>query len=423
MKRIRRDDKRALKLSASQWKLLADTDCLVPPCDKELQATSAAEPLLLTADELDNLARTIASEVSRTSDRAIARKLEVVLRKVQKLLSTHGSAESTLRQEPDRARSEVPLVGKPLQLAASAEKLLRAAEKLGIENSPLEHFWLSPAQREVLLAVPGMPKPISARLKKEQTSFTVTEVLRMTTMLTEGATESASWKQQARLLVARHLIERLREGVATEPEPAGQSGHKLRKGTKAKSTGKLYQFRIALTGLKPPVWRRIQITDCTLDKLHEYIQTSMGWTNSHLHDFLIDAQHYGDPMLVGQDLGEAGYQPSTRTRISDIVPETGARYRFTYQYDFGDCWEHEILFEGCPKKDAGQKYPLCLEGERACPPENLGGVPGYLKLLQVLGNPEHRSHAETLKSIGGSFAPEAFDPAAATERMIIGLPD
>ena len=83
----------------------------------------------------------------------------------------------------------------------------------------------------------------------------------------------------------------------------------------------LYQFKITLLDTRPPIWRRIQVMDGILDKLHEHIQTAMGWTNSHLYHFWIDSQHYGDdPMLH-----EMKYKDSTRTKLSDILPKSDRR--------------------------------------------------------------------------------------------------
>ena len=160
---------------------------------------------------------------------------------------------------------------------------------------------------------------------------------------------------------------------------------------------RLYQFKITLVGSKPPIWRRIQVEDCTLDNLHEHIQTAMGWTNSHFHHFRIGEQLYGDPMLMEENMEEMNYKDSTRTKLSKIVPTTGKRFCFTYEYDFGDGWEHEILFEGSPKKEPGKKYPLCLEGARACPPEDCGGVWGYVDFLKAIGNKKHKQHKEMLE--------------------------
>ena len=185
----------------------------------------------------------------------------------------------------------------------------------------------------------------------------------------------------------------------------------------------VYQFKITLLESHPPIWRRIQVKDCTLDKLHEHIQTALGWTNSHLHHFRMGEQLYGDPDLMRENFEEMEYKDSTTTKISDILPRTGRRFRFQYEYDFGDSWDHEILFEGIVRAAPKVKYPLCLEGARACPPEDCGGIWGYADFVEAIQNPDHERHEELLEWVGGSFDPEDFDPAKATKAMKKGLPD
>jgi hypothetical protein len=186
---------------------------------------------------------------------------------------------------------------------------------------------------------------------------------------------------------------------------------------------RVYQFKITLLDTRPPIWRRIQVKDGTLDRLHEHIQTAMGWTNSHLHHFRVGEQLYGDPLLVQENFEEFHYEDSTTTKLSAILPKTGKRFRFEYQYDFGDSWWHEILFERCVRAEPGKRYPVCLEGARACPPEDVGGTWGYQEFLEAITDPEHEDHDRLLEWAGGSFDTEAFDPVKATKRMWRGLPD
>jgi hypothetical protein len=188
-------------------------------------------------------------------------------------------------------------------------------------------------------------------------------------------------------------------------------------------SARLYQLKVTLQNVTPPIWRRIQVKDGTLDKLHERLQTAMGWTNSHLHHFQIDGRLYGDPLLMGDNFTEMGYADSTAVKLGDIVPKAGTRFAFEYEYDFGDGWRHEMVFEGCLKPEPGRKYPVCLEGGRNCPPEDVGGTPGYAEFLDAFADPEHERHSEFLTWVGGAFDPEAFDPEAVTRRMQRGLPD
>jgi len=179
----------------------------------------------------------------------------------------------------------------------------------------------------------------------------------------------------------------------------------------------LSQFKITLLGTKPPIWRRIQTWSCTLDKLHEHIQTAMGWTNSHLHEFTIGDRIYGDPLLMEDDIEPIEYVDSTITMLSDILPKSSKQMRFLYEYDFGDGWAHDVLFEGCPRPELGKRYPLCLEGERSCPPEDVGGVGGHADFLKILADPRDDQHKEKRAWVGRKFDAEKFDPIAATRRM------
>ena len=122
-------------------------------------------------------------------------------------------------------------------------------------------------------------------------------------------------------------------------------------------------------------------------------------------------------------LHEMAYKDSTTTMLSDILPLFGRRFAFEYEYAFEDGWRHEVLFEDCLRAEQGKRYPLCVEGERACPPEDVGGTRGYEEFLEAMADPDHEQHEEFHEWIGGRFDPEAFDPEAATREMQRGLPD
>jgi hypothetical protein len=180
---------------------------------------------------------------------------------------------------------------------------------------------------------------------------------------------------------------------------------------------RLFQLRISLKGIEPEIWRRIQVKNCTLDRLHVHIQLAMGWQNCHLYQFKIDGVIHGDPELLCEGFeDDPEVIDSYETKLSDVVPRDGRRYRFVYEYDFGDCWEHEILFEGYLRAEKGTRYPVCLEGQRACPPEDVGGKHGYAEYLEALADPEHKEHESWLEW-RGKFDPEKFDAEAVTKRM------
>ncbi len=124
---------------------------------------------------------------------------------------------------------------------------------------------------------------------------------------------------------------------------------------------------------------------------------------------------YGPPEPADMGL-ELEMEDETLIMLSDLLPMSKRKIRWIYEYDFGDGWRHEIIFEGHPRLEKGQKYPLCLVGERACPPEDVGGPWGYADYLAALADPENEQHDELLEW-RGPFDPEAFDPKKATREM------
>ncbi len=168
--------------------------------------------------------------------------------------------------------------------------------------------------------------------------------------------------------------------------------------------GSIYQLRIALKHIRPPIWRRVLVPgDVSLYTLHEVIQAVIPWQSYHLYMFTIGDTEYGEP-------SPDDWQPVKdvrRARLSQVVPGEGAKFRYTY--DFGDDWEHEIVVEKVLSPDPHVRYPVCIEGRRAGPPEDCGGPWGYPDLLEILQNPEHEEYEEMLEWVGGEFDPEAFD--------------
>ncbi len=175
--------------------------------------------------------------------------------------------------------------------------------------------------------------------------------------------------------------------------------------TRRKSPTPVLQLRIELDDIEPVVWRRVLVpADITLGRLHRVIQAAMGWTDSHLHEFVIDGQHYGvpdpdDSMLPYRVIAE------TRTRLLSAL---NARRRFDYLYDFGDSWEHLIRIEKT-LAPMPMSHPMCVDGAQACPPEDVGGYPGYADFVRIMSDPTDPEHQEMLDWYGGPFDPNAFD--------------
>ena len=166
----------------------------------------------------------------------------------------------------------------------------------------------------------------------------------------------------------------------------------------------IYQFKVALIGITPPIWRRVQVTgDYTLAKLHRVLQVVMGWENYHLYMFRIGIKKYGPPDPDGDD--DLGFFEANRIRLAAVVPSVSIT--FTYVYDYGDGWEHELLLEATLTPEPAVTYPCCLAGERRCPPEDVGGIGGYAHYLEAMFDPNHAEHEERMMW-RGPFDPEEF---------------
>ncbi|MEO3776909.1 plasmid pRiA4b ORF-3 family protein [Micromonospora sp. B11E3] len=170
----------------------------------------------------------------------------------------------------------------------------------------------------------------------------------------------------------------------------------------------IYQLKVSLAGVRPPVWRRVLIPGgYTLDRLHRVVQHAMGWRNCHLHSFEIDGRQYGAP----DPDGELALRDELDVRLDAVL---GKGSRFQYVYDFGDWWEHDLLVEDAFAADPDERYPICLAGERACPPEGIGGPPGHQLMLAALADPAHPEHGSMRDWVGDWYDPDAFDPGRAT---------
>ncbi|MCY3022419.1 MAG: plasmid pRiA4b ORF-3 family protein [Planctomycetota bacterium] len=176
---------------------------------------------------------------------------------------------------------------------------------------------------------------------------------------------------------------------------------------KPEAEAQLYQLKVTLRGAKPPIWRRLQVpSDIPLSELHVVLLIAMGWDGGHLHQFIKEQVYYGP---VDPDLGMDDMEDEKGVVLRDLLPH--AKSKLIYEYDFGDSWEHEVLVEKVLAPETNTRYPVCLDGARACPPEDCGGVWGYAELLKIMKDPKHEEYAERLEWLGEELDPEAFDVA------------
>jgi hypothetical protein len=207
-----------------------------------------------------------------------------------------------------------------------------------------------------------------------------------------------------------------RRGATARRKPAGAL--RPAKARAKKSSDTVYQVKITLNDVEPPVWRRVLVRDCSLARLHDVIQASMGWEDYHLHLFEVRGERYGDPeqwrddMWGGDDVRDEGKAKLSHCR------DKGIR-KLLYEYDMGDGWRHTLMIEKAVPAEAGVRYPRCVDGARACPPEDCGGPWGYMDLLQALEKPLTERQEELLEWIGGAFDADAFDPDLVNEELSV----
>ena len=175
----------------------------------------------------------------------------------------------------------------------------------------------------------------------------------------------------------------------------------------------IYQFKITLQHISPPIWRRIQIhADGSFWDLHIAIQDSMGWWDYHLHSFAITGKKQDEMINIGLP-DPNGFDirkilPCWLTPLSRFFKKKDDHAQ--YLYDFGDDWNHDIILEEILPAEKGMEYPICLDGERACPHEDCGGPPGYEHMLKVIADPDHDEYDRMMNWLGGEYYPELFLP-------------
>lgn len=164
-----------------------------------------------------------------------------------------------------------------------------------------------------------------------------------------------------------------------------------------------YHIKVSIVGSNPEIWRRLSLPgDIPLDVLHNVLQVAFGWESCHLHEFVAKGRRYADTAYQPVE----GASDESRATLAQLAPRKGSRLRYTY--DFGDDWVHDIVVEATEPAD-GERRMVCLAAERAGPPEDCGGIWGYLRLLEAVADPKHPGHDDSLDWFGETFDPAAVD--------------
>ncbi len=181
---------------------------------------------------------------------------------------------------------------------------------------------------------------------------------------------------------------------------------------RSKEPVQVYQLKITLKGIRPPIWRRVQVRgDMDLSHLSWVVCRVMPWSGFHSHVFTLNGVDYGE---IDPDWG-SDWEDEAEVVLSEIIPGPG--FRFTYEFDFGDSWLHDIRVEKVLPLEAGVQYPVCLAGKRAGPPEDCGGVHGYYGLVAALQDPRHPERDFWAEWMDGGFDAEAFDLSEVNARL------
>jgi hypothetical protein len=184
--------------------------------------------------------------------------------------------------------------------------------------------------------------------------------------------------------------------------------------TRKARSAEVYQLRIDLRGLKSPkVWRRIVVpVNIKLSLLHPVLLSTMGWRGGHLHEFMFAQGNY-TRMDCDLDL-HAHVQDESRVSLRQALQGSTT---FTWLYDWGDSWYHKVKVERTADLVIPLEHPMCVTGQGACPPDDVGGVPGYEDFIEAMADPAHPEHDELLSWHGGPFDPAAFSVTDVQQRL------
>ncbi len=382
-------------------RFVADTVVL-----ERLRQAPTREPVPFTLDELDDLHRGLAVDAQQADDNKRRKALGKILDKIEEIL---GVDEDDDDYDDDLWELEGEWDDAPPRPASPEEMLQQVFG--GVSGPPASigqacPLTLGQTERETLLAMDSIPGDVHKLLAVESpeertfefsprqflvTSLTIKDALELT--------EDAAQRQRLEA-VARRISNSL--FAALEEEAGADVSHRYRQSQGPAAT-KAFQLKITLEGSKPPIWRRVQIADCTLDVLHEVIQIAMGWENYHMHQFDWDGLCFSHPEaeLDGDVYDE------TQVYLGQLVADGCKKLR--YWYDFGDDWWHTIVIEKSIKPKPTDRFPTCLKGVGACPPEDCGGIWGYYDFLAAIRDPKHERHDELVEWAGDDFDPESFD--------------
>jgi hypothetical protein len=396
--RIRKGENLSLALTPAERTLLLEELPLLPRAvEQAIHASPRSRPLVLTRDVLNDLAGHVAAAANHAADGRRRTRLNRIFRKINGLLETHTNEPGPEAREGSTSAAAEETPDTPVADSAVILRLPKRSKK----PQKLYPLNLTASERESLLETtrlrPAIKNKIRTASRRTRTVELTRSELEKVAEEVEEALGFAPEADRKRLDAVLNQLEALEENKPNRPRrpPVAEAD-------------RIYQLKITLRNFRPPVWRRIQVPNGSLGELHQIIQIAMGWTDSHLHEFIVRGVHYGpevpDQLGFSMDLDN---EDEEGVRLSHFI-RGSRKVGLRYVYDFGDGWEHDIEFEQIIKREPKVEYPRCVAGARACPPEDVGGPWGYADFLDAIADPKHERHDDLMEWIGGEFDPEAF---------------
>jgi ribosomal protein S15P/S13E len=394
-KLIKKDEKVGLKLTVVERKLMLEDPSFIPDeLAEPIRATAPGDPVMLMLDDLGDLHGHVAAETNHTKDKKVRQRLYAISEKILSLLDIYDD-------EPEVTGSPATI---PFPVHFVEDDLAPLVEPLPTKSENGEDQYgvkLTEKQRESLLDCTELSEELRSKIQQagagtQTLGLTRDELDELTSEVDLAIFESRPPHKQ-RLTAVYDKLENLLDAIELDEEDE-QARHQPER------TGMIYRLKITLADAKPAIWRRVEVPDLTLGELHEVIQVVMGWQNSHMHQFIVNGKYFGEAMTDDLDLD---VEDEDGIRISQVFPDK-KRARIVYEYDFGDSWLHDIVLEKTSEPEPKVKYPRCIEGARACPPEDCGGIGGYAEFLEAISDPKHPEHRDMKEWIGGKFDPDKF---------------
>ncbi|MCI0492370.1 MAG: plasmid pRiA4b ORF-3 family protein [Planctomycetes bacterium] len=396
------DEPVGLRLPASERDVMVTSRHVPDSMQNRIRNAPAREAVPFTIEELEDLHRGLTFDADQTDDKKRIQAVRKVLRKIEEILEEDDGFDEYERGLED-CDEEPHLPAIALEVLKG---LFGSPSSEREEAPPPCQVILTATQRETLRRMETVSVDIHKMLDVESAdelefSFTLRQVLVIGMAIWESLVLSGD-RDPAQPLweIAQQIGGCLLATIEGATDEEADKRHQQSKGTAAAVA---YQLKITLEGSKPAIWRRVLVADCTLDVLHQIIQTAMGWTDSHLHMFDYNGVQFSDPRC---ELDEGVYD-ETQTYLSELVADGCAKLR--YCYDFGDNWLHTIKIEKTLEPKPSDRFPVCIKGVGACPPDDCGGIWGYGEFLDAARDPNHERHDESIEWLGEDFDPAYFD--------------